>query len=263
MPRATDAAPRTPSHAPSAAPALRNTLIATISTFLSHYLNTRFLQSGWLAGNSSAARFSGNPAAAHRRVLEMKTRFLYCMKVAITRLAQQDGPFSAQAAFREDVVTDRLEIVSTPERRFSDGLLCKCTEIMATDLSAVDLTDAICGQFLRYVLQMVRRDLSDPEHIRYLYLFCVWKMPEVLFEPSMGRIVRRREVQALLDDPRVPRELVEVLRSVRGRGVFPRTPSAERPVDEGWELEQAQAAAEPAPKRPAWWRLFARRQPAT
>lgn len=238
--------------------AVKNALIATISTFLSHYFNPQFLQSGWLSEYRPDLGTTSNPELVTRRVLEMKTRFLYCVREAARYLAAYGGSFHALAAFQDDKITETLEIISTSERRFNDHLLNRCTEVMATDISSVTLTDAICGQFLRRVLQMLRQDVRDEEHIKYLYFFCVWKMPEVLFDPFISSMVRRREVQALLANPRLPEDVISLLRDVRGRHVFGPPERNGTPVDEGWDLEPSGPKDHPQPRRGAWRRLFSR-----
>jgi len=236
---------------------MKNSLIATISTFLSHYFNPGFLKSGWLSEFPPSVKRDNAPEVIDRRVLEMKTRFLYCLKVAVRALVEHNEPFVALTAFEEDRVTETLEIISTPEHEFSDSLLNRCTEVMVTDISSVKLTEAICGQFLRRILQMVRQDIHDQEHIKYLYLFCVWKMPDVLFDPSISPVVRRREVRALLTHPRLPQDLITALRQVRGGGLFPASRDDGKLVDEGGVLAATQAVR-PPPKQTAWQRLFSR-----
>lgn len=236
--------------------AMKNTLIATISTFLSHYFNTHFLQRGWLVDYRPGMVRAYDPETASRRILEMKTRFLYCLREGVRALSRHTQPFVALAAFQDDTITESLEIISTPERRFNDALVNRCTEVMATDISMVRLTEAICGQFLRRILQMVRQDVRDCEHVKYLYLFCVWKMPDVLFEPSISPMVRQREMRALLNNPRLPSDLVTALRNVRGGGIFG-SPGKDGTgsADEGWDLEFQRTKLEP-PSRRAWYRLF-------
>lgn len=239
--------------------AMKNTLIAAISTFLSHYFNARFLQSGWLTDYRFHADSGSDAESTSRRVLEMKTRFLYCLREGVRALSQYDKPFDALAAFQEDRVTESFEIISTPEREFSDALLNRCTQVMASDISMVNLTDAVCGQFLRRVLRMVREELRDEERVKYLYLFCVWKMPQVLFEPQISLMITHREKRALLSNPRLPADLTAVLRDVRGGGIFgPAIGPEGRAIDEGWSLERGQAGEELAPKPRAWHRLFSR-----
>ncbi len=239
--------------------AMKNTLIAAVSTFLSHYFNTRFLQSGWLTDFQPGPPRPYDPETASRRVLEMKTRFLYCLREGVRALNRYEQPFSALAAFQEDKITESLEIISTSERRFSDALVNRCTEVMMTDISAVKLTEAVCGQFLRRILQMVRQELRDGEHVKYLYLFCAWRMPEVLFDPAVSSMIRHREMRALVGNPRLPEDLLAALRNMRGGGIFgPPGRNGTKPVDEGWDLERRRIGNEPPPKRRAWRRLFSR-----
>lgn len=245
---------------PSSVPVLKNVLIATISTFLSHYFNAGFIKHGWLTEYPPPKPGDVDPEVIARRLLEMKARFLYCMKVAIERLIDYGPDFEALNAYEPDRITERLEIISTPEHEFTDLLLGRCTEIMVTDVSAVTLSDNICGHFLRHVFRMIRRDLSEAEHIIFLYLFVIWTMPEVLFDKSVGETVRKREVQVILRDHRLPHDLLEALRIVRGGGIFNKADETPvEPVSEGWDVEVEQAPATPQ-KRSAWSRLFSRSQ---
>jgi len=233
---------------------MENTLIATVSTFLSHYFNPTFILSGWLAELAGAAD-DPDLRTPERRLVEMKTRFLYCIKATIESLARYEGRFRASAAYEEDRITDALVIISTPEHSFTDDLLNRCTDVMLTDLSSVGLDDAVAGQFLRRVFQMIRQDVGNIEHLKFMYLFCIWTMPEVLFEASVAQTVRSREVRALMADPRMPADLVQTLRTVRGGGIFTPSDEEEPMVDEGWDLE----APDPEPpRRSAWSRLFGR-----
>jgi hypothetical protein len=250
----------------AAAQAMKNTLIATISTFLSHYFNPSFLQSGWLFEYPPDIKDNSNPDNADRRLIEMKIRFLYCVKATLSALAGYHGDFRASAAYEEDRITDALEIISTPEHAFTDDLLNRCTDVMITDLTGVELSDSVAGQFLRRVFQVIRQDVDQLEHVKFLYLFCVWNMPEVLFDSSVAQTVRNREVKIVMADPRMPADLVQTLRTIRGGGIFDRSEEPEEPVDEGWDLEMAAEAekeeeetADPTPrKRSRWLRFFTR-----
>ena len=241
--------------------AAKNALITTISTFLSHYFTTQFLQSRWMLWDIHTAGTDGSPETINRKVLEIKARFLYSMRETAQSLLEYPGPFTCIAAFEEDKINEQLEIISTPEREWMDILLNHCTEYMAKDMSSIKLSEGSTGQFLRKVIRIIRHEIDEPEHVKFLYLFCVYKMPEVLFDPTIGNVIRKREVKALLTDPRVPRDLLEDFQVVRGGGGLFRKElvgdqDEEEPVDEGWDLEQAVLAKQEKPKTGAWQRLL-------
>ena len=245
--------------------AAKNALITTISTFLSHYFTAQFLQGRWLLWDIHAVGDGTDPEQTGRKVLEVKARFLYSMRETAQSLLSYPDKFVCVSAFEEDKINDQLEIISTPEREWMDILLNRCTEVMAADMSGVELTEGSTGQFLRKVIRLVRQDMHEPEHIKFMYLFCVYKMPEILFDQTIGNVIRRREIKALLTDPRVPRDLIGDFQMVRGGGgLFPKDDSEEeeepqQPVDEGWDLEREHlAAAEKQSKGGAWQRLLAR-----
>ena len=240
--------------------AMKNMLITTISTFLSHYFTSQFIQSRWLLWDTHSTDGDGSPESVNRKVLEMKARFLYCLRHASRELLRYPGDFRSISAFEEDKINDRLEIISTPEREWMDLLLNRCTDILAGDMSSIELTEGKAGQFLRRVLRVVRHDLHSAEHIKFLYLFTIWKMPDVLFDTTICNLVRKREIRALINDPRVPKELVREFQSIRGGGLFPETPFGEVPIDEGWDIEAKQAAKTPPRPDSAWRRLFTRRK---
>lgn len=248
---------------PASIAAIKSTLIATISTILTQYFNSAILKSAWIVDYSDNGSVTLTAEQTERRVVEMKARFLYCIKEAARLICQYEGQFTALAAYEEDKVTESLEIISTPEHQFSDLLLNRCTEVMVRDISAVPLSDAICGQFLRMLLQIIRQDLRDPEHTTFVYLFCVWNLPEVLFDQSIGTVVRRREIAGLLADPRLPEDFVSAAWRARGgSSIFKperlaSKPEPKVPVDEGWDLE-APKAPELKKKRGAWARLLSR-----
>ena len=250
--------------APNELQAMKNALITTVSTFLGHYFTPQFLQGRWFLWDF---RVSGNDTGARsvtRKVLEMKARFLYCVRLSAQELLVYPGDFQSLSAFEEDQINDALEITSTPERAWMDILLNRCTDVMTGDMSGIELSEGKAGQFLRRVLRMVRNDLREAEHIKFIYLFCVWKFPDVLFEPSIGNLIRKREIRALLNDPRVPKDLVDAFRDIRGGGLFGgpaerAAVAAEPPVDEGWDIELARTRREPE-RDGAWRRLFSRRK---
>ncbi len=239
-------------------PELRNLLAAAISTFLSHYFSRTFLKHGWFLSPPRGDGPAPEPPPPERSILELKTRFLYCVRAAIERLDSYEGDFSASSAYQQDRITDDNEVVSTPERQFADALLVRCSEIMEADIGGVHLDDVICGQFLRFVLRLVRQRVRDAERLKYLYLFCVWTMPQVLFNPTVCETLRRREVETIAREGRLPPDLLEALRFVRGGAIFPRRPAPPEPVDEGWDLEMESQPIE-TPKRGFWARLFRRK----
>ncbi len=244
--------------------AIKNALITTLSTFLSHYFTSQFLQGRWLVWDLHATDADSSPESVNRKVLEIKSRFLYTMREAAQSLLNYPDTFRAMSAFEEDKINDALEIISTPEREWMDILLNRATEVMAADMNHVELTEGSTGQFLRRVIRMVRHEMDDPEHLKFMYLFVVWKMPDVLFNTSMRNMIRRREIRALLSDARVPKDLVNDFNAVRGGGgLFPKDgdeeEQLEQPVDEGWDLEMQHIKAQEkkvAKKKSGWRRLF-------